>query len=162
MVYGINPQEDEFIVDSLLAIKGDVSNYFRLNEISIENVLGEEVTTRKYSSYWISSYDYYNWNISKNFCLINAVYADAVSLEKRKYELIYAKINGVEYGTLVDVKTENETIPSKFILSQSILEALSGVEIIYTYNGSRFDLAFIHCRLGLNLTKHFTHHDLYP
>jgi uncharacterized protein YprB with RNaseH-like and TPR domain len=46
------------------------------------------------------------------------------------------------------------------IAAQSIIEALSGVEVIYTYNGSRFDLPFINTQLGLNLAEHFTHHDL--
>ena len=48
----------------------------------------------------------------------------------------------------------------KDIMAQSILEALSGVEVIYTYNGSRFDLPFIHSRLGINLEENFTHRDL--
>ncbi|MFC2068732.1 ribonuclease H-like domain-containing protein [Chloroflexota bacterium] len=48
----------------------------------------------------------------------------------------------------------------KDINTRSILEALTGVEVIYTYNGSRFDLPFINNRIGLNLAEHFTHHDL--
>ena len=48
----------------------------------------------------------------------------------------------------------------KDISAQSILKALSGVEVIYTYNGSRFDLPFIHSRLGINLAETFAHHDL--
>jgi len=48
----------------------------------------------------------------------------------------------------------------KDISASSILEVLSGVEVIYTYNGSRFDLPFIHSRLGINLAETFTHHDL--
>ena len=48
----------------------------------------------------------------------------------------------------------------KDISTQSILEALSGVEVIYTYNGSRFDLPFIHTRLGINLEENFSHRDL--
>ncbi len=48
----------------------------------------------------------------------------------------------------------------KDITEQSILEALQGVSILYTYNGSRFDLPFIHRRLGINLAKVFTHIDL--
>ena len=46
------------------------------------------------------------------------------------------------------------------ITTDSILEALEGAEIIYTYNGSRFDLPFINSCLGLNLAGLFTHHDL--
>jgi len=46
------------------------------------------------------------------------------------------------------------------ISAQSILEALGGIEVIYTYNGSRFDLPFIYIKLGVNLDKSFKHHDL--
>ncbi len=42
----------------------------------------------------------------------------------------------------------------------NILEALQGVNTIYTYNGKRFDLPFIHYRLGINLAEIFEHRDL--
>jgi len=48
----------------------------------------------------------------------------------------------------------------KDITEQSIIEALKGVSILYTYNGSRFDLPFIQSRLGINLADVFTHIDL--
>ena len=48
----------------------------------------------------------------------------------------------------------------KDIKAYSVLEALEGVHTIYTYNGSRFDLPFIHSRLGIKLNDMFTHHDL--
>ena len=41
-----------------------------------------------------------------------------------------------------------------------MLEALNGVEIIHTYNGRRFDLPFIHRKLGINLEEMFSHRDL--
>ena len=46
------------------------------------------------------------------------------------------------------------------ITADNILDALQDVNIIYTYNGSRFDLPFIDCRLGVNLARLFTHRDL--
>ena len=46
------------------------------------------------------------------------------------------------------------------ITSDSILEALQGVQALYTDNGSRFDLPFMYCRLGINLAKLFKHRDL--
>ncbi|MFC1906366.1 ribonuclease H-like domain-containing protein [Chloroflexota bacterium] len=46
------------------------------------------------------------------------------------------------------------------ITAQSILEAPHGVEVLYTYNGSRFDLLFIYTKLGINLAKSFRHQDL--
>ena len=41
-----------------------------------------------------------------------------------------------------------------------ILEALSGVQVIYTYNGRGFDIPFIYYCLGINLAELFEHHDL--
>jgi len=46
------------------------------------------------------------------------------------------------------------------ITAKSILEALAGVEVIYTYNGSRFDLPFIYYRFGINLAETLKHRDL--
>lgn len=42
----------------------------------------------------------------------------------------------------------------------NLMEALAGVDIIYTYNGKSFDLPFIRSRLGINLAELFEHHDL--
>jgi uncharacterized protein YprB with RNaseH-like and TPR domain len=46
------------------------------------------------------------------------------------------------------------------VCADGILEALADIDVIYTYNGSRFDLPFIHSRLGLNLAERFVHRDL--
>ena len=46
------------------------------------------------------------------------------------------------------------------ICSGSILESLRGVNTIYTYNGSRFDLPFIHICHRVDLTTEFSHCDL--
>ena len=46
------------------------------------------------------------------------------------------------------------------VTADSVVEALRGVNVIYTYNGSRFDLPFIHSRLEINLAKLFAHCDL--
>jgi uncharacterized protein len=48
----------------------------------------------------------------------------------------------------------------KDVSAASILGVLDGIDILYTYNGSRFDLPFIHAALGINLAEIFTHHDL--
>ncbi|MDD5288967.1 MAG: ribonuclease H-like domain-containing protein [Dehalococcoidales bacterium] len=48
----------------------------------------------------------------------------------------------------------------KDIRADSVLEALEGIHTLYTYNGSRFDLPFLHSRLEINLEELFTHHDL--
>ena len=46
------------------------------------------------------------------------------------------------------------------ITADKILEALNGVNTLYTYNGSRFDLPFIQSRLGIDLATLFPHCDL--
>jgi uncharacterized protein YprB with RNaseH-like and TPR domain len=46
------------------------------------------------------------------------------------------------------------------ISAESLLEVLMGVGVIYTYNGSRFDLPFIQSRLGVDLAEIFEHCDL--
>jgi len=46
------------------------------------------------------------------------------------------------------------------ITVDSLTSALQGVNTIYTYNGSRFDVPFIHTRLGLDLRLMHHHHDL--
>jgi len=48
----------------------------------------------------------------------------------------------------------------KDIQKDVILEALQGVDVIYTYNGARFDLPFIDSCCGIDLTEHFHHRDL--
>ncbi|MFC1914481.1 ribonuclease H-like domain-containing protein [Chloroflexota bacterium] len=48
----------------------------------------------------------------------------------------------------------------KDITADSLLEALEGVSILHTYNGSRFDLPFLHGCLGIDLNQMFPHHDL--
>ena len=42
----------------------------------------------------------------------------------------------------------------------NLLRALEGVEAIYTYNGSRFDLPFINSCLEIDLAARFIHRDL--
>ena len=57
-------------------------------------------------------------------------------------------------------KTRLVQLVGRDIDSYTILEALDGVDILYTYNGSRFDLPFIHSCYGVNLAELFNHHDL--
>ena len=46
------------------------------------------------------------------------------------------------------------------VTGDNLMETLRGVEVIYTYNGSRFDLPFIQISLGVELIKYFKHCDL--
>jgi uncharacterized protein len=46
------------------------------------------------------------------------------------------------------------------VTAAAILEALEGVTTLYTYNGRRFDIPFIHARCGVNLESECRHTDL--
>ena len=46
------------------------------------------------------------------------------------------------------------------ISEETLLEAMRGTTVIYTYNGSRFDLPFIRRRLGVDLERMYDHCDL--
>jgi len=48
----------------------------------------------------------------------------------------------------------------KEVTRDSLLKSLDGVHTIYSYNGSRFDLPFIHASLGIHLAQFYHHHDL--
>jgi len=61
-------------------------------------------------------------------------------------------VNGSESGLI--------QLVDKQATSGKILEALTGVNVLYTYNGSRFDLPFIYGSLGLDLNAIINHHDL--
>jgi uncharacterized protein len=59
-----------------------------------------------------------------------------------------------------ETDTEFVQLVGRDISADAILEALQGVDTIYSYNGSRFDLPFIHSALGINLESIFPHRDL--
>lgn len=46
------------------------------------------------------------------------------------------------------------------ITPESLILALEKVDVIYTYNGSRFDLPFIRSKLGIDLGQFYKHRDL--
>ena len=46
------------------------------------------------------------------------------------------------------------------VTRDNLLDALEGVDTIFTYNGRRFDLPFISAFLGLDLAESYHHHDL--
>jgi len=48
----------------------------------------------------------------------------------------------------------------KEVNKDNLVKTLKGARIIYTYNGSRFDLPFINGSLGINLETLVDHHDL--
>jgi uncharacterized protein YprB with RNaseH-like and TPR domain len=57
-------------------------------------------------------------------------------------------------------RSESRQLVGMDITRVDVLNTLDGVDTIYTYNGSRFDLPFIHHHLGINLAEMFDHCDL--
>jgi len=76
--------------------------------------------------------------LSRYYCDLTVI---GIALEKgRKYQIVQLIENDLYQGRL--------------------LKILKGVDEIYSYNGSRFDLPFIKVKLGVNLTDCFKHTDL--
>jgi len=46
------------------------------------------------------------------------------------------------------------------ISCESLVDVIKDIRVIYTYNGSRFDLPFIKAKLGVDLTRLCIHRDL--
>jgi len=118
LVYGNHGIDDEFIIDSLLSVENDTVDYFIINDVESKIVLGVETETKFYSKSWMSSYDFDNWEISKGFGLTLSYYGDATQLYKYQRELVYARINGNEYGELVNVNNKSE-LPKEYKLFQN-------------------------------------------
>ena len=80
---------------------------------------------------------------------------ETTGLSRRYCELTVIGI-AVEQADKLDVIQ----ITGNQINSSALVEALDGVQTVYTYNGSRFDLPFINARLGLDIRKTHKHIDL--
>ena len=72
----------------------------------------------------------------------------------------YSEITVVGIHLSSQIEARFVQLMGEKVTADSILEALHGVSVIYTYNGSRFDLPFIYHRLGVNLVDYFNHCDL--
>lgn len=57
-------------------------------------------------------------------------------------------------------KMELVQLFEKNLTKRKLIAALKGVSQIYTYNGERFDLPFVHQQIGVDLTEIAEHHDL--
>ena len=80
---------------------------------------------------------------------------ETTGLSKHYAELTVIGID-LEKGGSVEITQLIE----KTLRADKIIESLHGVDEIYTYNGSRFDLPFINVKLGIDLNRLFKHTDL--
>jgi uncharacterized protein YprB with RNaseH-like and TPR domain len=83
-----------------------------------------------------------------------------LDIEATGLSCYYAEITVVGIYLVNRDESNLVQLVDKEISSNTILKALSGVDKLYTYNGSRFDLPFIHGSLGLNLNAIINHRDL--
>ncbi len=72
----------------------------------------------------------------------------------------YSEITVIGIYLINGIDTRFVQLVGEDITAESLLEALQGASIIYTYNGSRFDIPFIDSHLGINLASLFQHCDL--
>ncbi|MFH0846691.1 MAG: ribonuclease H-like domain-containing protein [Chloroflexota bacterium] len=72
----------------------------------------------------------------------------------------YAGVTVIGVYLVGDRGTKFHQLIGETINRPAVLRLLEGVQTIYTYNGSRFDLPFLEEAIGVDLTQHFEHHDL--
>ena len=72
----------------------------------------------------------------------------------------YCEITVVGIHLVSEYESRFTQLVGEEVTADNMLQALDGVGTLYTYNGSRFDLPFIYVRLGINLSKLFSHCDL--
>ena len=72
----------------------------------------------------------------------------------------YNKITVVGIYLINGIDAQFIQLVGEDITAANMLDSLQGVDVIYTYNGSRFDLPFIYTLLGIDSAKIFTHRDL--
>lgn len=75
-------------------------------------------------------------------------------------------LGGNSYPTVVGVAVDFpgdwrvEQLVGADITANAVLHILEGVTTIYTFNGAGFDLPYLAWRPGVDLRRHFEHHDL--
>lgn len=72
----------------------------------------------------------------------------------------YADITVIGIYLVNSCESKLVQLVSKEVTADNLLKAVDGISTIYTYNGSRFDLPFIHGSLGIDLNTIADHHDL--
>ncbi|MBN1781008.1 T9SS type A sorting domain-containing protein [bacterium] len=110
----------EYRVDSLLAKKGDkITECYELVDDPIKNILGIDVKTRFVDYVCTTTEITRGWEYAENLGEVMSYYNAGNSLEiSYRNELIYAKINGVEYGIKSDLNDLPKT-PHEFKLYQN-------------------------------------------
>lgn len=83
-----------------------------------------------------------------------------LDIETTGLSSLYNEITVVGMYLCNDTDTKFIQLVGEEITADNIVKPLEGINVIYTYNGSRFDFPFIYRHLGTNLAQIFKHHDL--
>jgi uncharacterized protein YprB with RNaseH-like and TPR domain len=91
--------------------------------------------------------------MQKHFDAYLDIETTGLSLTSNDITVIGIYLHNGEEDQLIQLYGDN-------VNTQNLLNVLDGVHTIYTYNGSRFDIPFIHGFLGVNLEEEYRHIDL--
>jgi len=92
---------------------------------------------------------------------VNKHFLDAyLDIETTGLSCHYCDITVIGIYLVSGKKARFVQLVGREVTVNNLLEAVDGVSTIYTYNGSRFDLPFIHGSLGVDLKSMADHHDL--
>ena len=107
-------------LDSLYADSGQVLNCYNIVSVTEKVILGLNTKARLVNMTCTSSTAYNGWELAYYLGEIMRYYDDIfITWIHYQADIVYAKINGVEYGQLVDVKEEKNYMPQEFSLSQN-------------------------------------------
>lgn len=88
-------------------------------------------------------------------------YIDAyLDIETTGLSCQYADITVIGIYLVNSTESRLVQLVGREVTIDKLLEAVDGVNTIYTYNGRRFDLPFIYGSLGIDLESIADHHDL--
>jgi uncharacterized protein YprB with RNaseH-like and TPR domain len=83
-----------------------------------------------------------------------------LDIETTGLSIMYSEITVIGIYLCDENNSEFIQLVGEAVTRDNLIKALEGVNTIYTYNGSRFDLPFIQAWLGIDLTDGYYHHDL--
>ncbi len=87
-------------------------------------------------------------------------YRAYIDIETTGLSRHYADLTVIGISLEMGAKSHVIQLIEKNLTEQRLLAELRGVDEIYSYNGSRFDLPFIKAKLGVDLKSSFKHTDL--
>ena len=118
-VYGIQVSPYKLLIDSLFAKEGDfVRRCYKLEIMKDTTVFGEQRKVRKIRPWCVSSTAYEGFDLIYDIGESYRYYDDIfITWVHYDCDLVYAKINGQEFGTYLNV--ENTQLPLSFELFQN-------------------------------------------